>query len=126
MLLAVSYQSLQEVALGLSFARELRHTGVDPRNTAIAFVYRERGYGRVWRQFPQLRPDLPLPLNLWVVASPGMKTKDYPKRLRLGTASNQRARCTIVPERFNRIGFPYQLFRCRRAGKGNSAPPVPS
>ncbi|MEO0407010.1 MAG: glycosyltransferase family 39 protein, partial [Cyanobacteria bacterium P01_A01_bin.135] len=115
-LLAVSHQSLQEVALGLSFAHELQ-----PRvdQGAIAFMYRERGYGQLWRQFPQLTPNLPLPLNLWVVASPGMKTKDYPERLRLHIAAGRRGRCEIVPERFNRIGFPYQLFRCRPVGKSD-------
>ncbi|MGF1514911.1 MAG: hypothetical protein ACFB5Z_14615 [Elainellaceae cyanobacterium] len=116
---AVSYQSLQEVALGLSFARALRQQRSDDetdRPVAIAFIDRKGGYGPVWRQFPELQPDLPLPLNLWVIASPGMKTKDYPKRLRLHTPSG-RARCVIVPERFSRIGFPYQLFRCQRPGQ---------
>ncbi|MGF1537910.1 MAG: hypothetical protein ACFB4J_15710 [Elainellaceae cyanobacterium] len=119
-LLSVSYQSLQEVALGLSFARELRRHAQG--EAAIAFIYREGGYGPVWRRFPQLRPDLPIPLNLWVVASPGMKTKDYPNRLRLRTQTSEQARCTIVPERFNRIGFPYQLFRCqsRRTQRSSS------
>ncbi|MGB3616444.1 MAG: hypothetical protein WBA10_21815 [Elainellaceae cyanobacterium] len=115
-LVAVSYQSLQEVALGLSFARELEQQ--DTGAAAIAFIYREKGYGPVWRQFPTLSPDLPFPLNLWVIASPGMKTKDYPDRLRLRNQTGDRSRCTIVPERFNRIGFPYQLFRCRAVGRG--------
>jgi len=115
-LMAVSYQSLQEVALGLSFARELAQQTTG--EAAIAFLYREQGYGPVWRKFPTLRPDLPLPLNLWVIASPGMKTKDYPNRLRLRTQAGDRSRCAIVPERFNRIGFPYQMFRCRAVGRG--------
>ncbi|MGB3614916.1 MAG: glycosyltransferase family 39 protein, partial [Elainellaceae cyanobacterium] len=127
-LMAVSYQSLQEVALGLSFALELqrqtdRDAAAPSQPVALAFVYREGGYGPVWQQFLQLQPDLPLPLNLWVVASPGMKTKDYPNRLRLRIQTGGAiqtvgiGRCAIVPERFNRIGFPYQLFRCQAPGQ---------
>ncbi|MEB3212316.1 MAG: hypothetical protein VKL39_13225, partial [Leptolyngbyaceae bacterium] len=121
-MLAVSYQSLQEVGLGLSFALEMRkqyETEPDPP-VRIAFIHRPRGYGQVWRSLSHLNHDLPLPLNLWVVASPGMKTEDYPETLKLRRPDrNGRTTCSIDPDQFNRIGCPYQLFRCpqRRLGR---------
>jgi hypothetical protein len=57
------------------------------------------------------------PLNLWVIASPGMRTKDYPKRLRLNAPPTSTTRpkmnCLVDPDQFHRLGFPYQLFRCQ-------------
>ena len=112
-----AYESLQEVALGLSFALELQKlystTTIDSQ-VRFGFLDRSDGYGAVWRAFPDLEQPLPLPLNLWVVASPGMRTKDYPERLRINDRDTPRrkALCRVDPDRFERIGFPYQLFRC--------------
>jgi len=114
---AVAYESLQEVALGLSFALELKSlypaTTIDAQ-IRFAFLDRSEGYGKVWRTLPQLDQPLSLPLNLWVVASPGMRTKNYPDQLRLTDPATPRrkALCPVDPEHFERIGFPYQLFRC--------------
>lgn len=114
----VAYESLQEVALGLSFALALRplysETAIDSQ-VRFAFLDRSAGYSKVWRTLPQLDQPLSLPLNLWVVASPGMRTKDYPEQLRLTDPATPRrkAPCPVDPEQFERIGFPYQLFRCQ-------------
>lgn len=113
----VSYESLQEVALGLSFALELQklypEQSVDA-SVQYAFLDRSSGYSTVWKTLPDLAQPLPMPLNLWIVASPGMRTKDYPERLKLSDPAtpNRKATCHIDPEQFDRIGFPYQLFRC--------------
>ena len=112
----VSYESLQEVALGLSFALELKRRY--PETTIDSLVRfgvldRSSGYSQVWRAFPDLEQPLPLPLNLWVVASPGMRTKDYPQRLRINDPNAaRRALCPVDPDQLHRLGFPYQLFRC--------------
>ncbi|NJO39467.1 MAG: hypothetical protein HC769_09080 [Cyanobacteria bacterium CRU_2_1] len=115
----VSYRSLQEVALGLSFALELKKlypsTTVDDR-VRYGFVDRSSSYMKVWQGIPNLtQPFLP-PINLWIFASPGMRTKDYAQRLKLfdPSSSKQRRRlsCDIDPDQFHRLGFPYQLFRC--------------
>ncbi len=114
-MLVVSYQSLQEVGLGLSFALELekRYPDITDPPVRVAFVERLGGYRQVWRSLSQLDHDAPLPLNLWVVASPGMKTEDYPSQLKLRIPRRKgRVTCAIDPAQFNRIGFPYQLFRC--------------
>jgi uncharacterized membrane protein len=114
----MAYESLQEVALGLSFALELRQRYPAPMidsQVRFAFLDRAEGYSNVWRIMPRLEQPLSLPLNLWVVASPGMRTKNYPEQLRLSDPSTpgHKAICSIDPERFERIGFPYQLFRCQ-------------
>ncbi|WP_088890941.1 glycosyltransferase family 39 protein [Leptolyngbya ohadii] len=117
----VSYRSPQEIALGLSFALELRrqlHEQFSPEQindrVRYAFVDRTDGYGAVWRELPQLDQPLPMPLNLWVIASPGMRTRNYPSRVRLSNPAtpNRKAICPVDPEEFHRVSFPYQLFRC--------------
>jgi uncharacterized membrane protein len=112
----VSYTSLQEIALGLSFALEL-HQQVLPNavenSVRFAFLNRSQSYQQVWKTLVKLPQSLSPPLNLWVVASPGMRTKDYPIQLRLASLPGQRRTiCRVDPEEFHRIGFPYQLFRC--------------
>jgi uncharacterized membrane protein len=116
----VSYTSLQEIALGLSFALELRQQ-VPPKavenSVRFAFLNRSQGYPQVWRTLVKLPQSLSLPLNLWVVASPGMRTKDYPAQVRLASLPGQRRTlCRVDPKEFHRIGFPYQLFRCAEKG----------
>ncbi|MBW4661343.1 MAG: glycosyltransferase family 39 protein [Drouetiella hepatica Uher 2000/2452] len=115
--IGVAYSSLQEVALGLSFALELQHLYPQPEDRVqIAFIDKTQGYQQVWKTLAKLRQPLPLPLNLWVVASPGMRSKDYPERLRIFDPEHPQRRakisCAIDLEGYHRIGFPYQLFRC--------------
>jgi uncharacterized membrane protein len=112
----VGYESLQEVALGLSFALELKKLypaeTVDSR-VRFGFLDRAENYREVWRSLRELEQPLSMPLNLWVVASPGMRTKDYPDQLRIQDPdAARRALCPVDPEGFHRLGFPYQLFRC--------------
>jgi uncharacterized membrane protein len=121
LIVVVSYASLQEVALGLSFALELRKLySVEDAEKLVRFAFfdRSQGYQQMWKTLARSPQPLPLPLNLWVVASPGMRTKDYPERLRLASQPRQRRTiCQVDSEEFHRIGFPYQLFRCAVKGK---------
>jgi uncharacterized membrane protein len=113
---AVTYTSIQEVALGLSFALELRQRypiAAVENSVRFGFFDRSQGYPQVWKTLARSPHPLSKPLNLWVVASPGMRTKDYPQRLRLASrAGERRTLCQVDAEEFHRIGFPYQLFRC--------------
>jgi uncharacterized membrane protein len=116
----MSYRSPQEVALGLSFALELRNRYANQtvdQLVQFAFIDRSEGYSQAWRQLSNLPQPLLPPLNLWVIASPGMRTKDYPKRLRLNAPPTSTTRpkmnCLVDPDQFHRLGFPYQLFRCQ-------------
>jgi uncharacterized membrane protein len=125
LIVVVSYASIQEVALGLSFALELRKLySVEDVEKSVRFAFfdRSQGYQQMWKTLARSPQPLPLPLNMWVVASPGLRTKDYPERLRLASQPGQRRTiCQIDPEEFHRIGFPYQLFRCAVKGSKGSA-----
>jgi uncharacterized membrane protein len=115
----MTYRSPQEVALGLSFALELKQqfSDADLDRVRFAFLDRSEGYDITWRKLAQLDQPLPPPLNLWVVASPGMRTGDYPARLTLNApptpTTRARMRCLVDPDQLYRQGFPYQLFRCQ-------------
>ncbi len=132
MIVVVSYTSLQEVALGLSFALELRKlysAETVEKSVRFAFFDRSQSYQQMWKTLARALRDtrkgspqlLPLPLNMWVVTSPGTRAKDYPARLRLASQPGQRRTiCQVDPKEFYRIGFPYQLYRC--ALKGGKPP----
>ena len=126
--LAVGYKSLQEVALGLSFGLALRHDTLARTTAPVQAIFLDKSADdrQAWKTLAESPLPLPLPLNLWVVASPGMRSTDYPRQLRLTytPASSlpsrsapiqklARTRCEIDPARYYRVGFPYQLFRCR-------------
>ncbi|NJR40549.1 MAG: hypothetical protein HC781_19090 [Leptolyngbyaceae cyanobacterium CSU_1_4] len=120
LLVVVSYTSLQDIALGLSFALELRKLypieDVE-KSVRVAFFDRSQGYQQMWKTLARSPQPLPLPLNLWVVTPPGTRAKDYPTRLRLASQPGQRRTlCQIDPQKFYRIGFPYQLYRCAVKG----------
>lgn len=114
----MSYRSPQEVALGLSFALALRNYSPPTLSPVrFAFIDRAQGYEQAWDRLAELPQPLLPPLNLWAIASPGMRTNDYPQRLRLqapATATTRnRMRCQVDPDQLYRLGFPYQLFRCQ-------------
>ncbi|MBF2073742.1 MAG: glycosyltransferase family 39 protein [Synechococcales cyanobacterium C42_A2020_086] len=125
----MTYTSPQEVALGLSFALELRSlypaASLDSQ-VQFAFLDRSSGYDDVRRSLVHLPQPLPAPLNLWVFGSPGMRTKNFPQELRLSVpptaTTRNRARCAIDPEGFHRLGFPYQRFRCDPIERSNERP----
>ena len=115
-IMVMGYSSFQDVALGLSFALAIDQLNPSiPKETtdaSFAFLNTKLGYEPVWQNLSKL-PVLQVPrLNLWVVA-PGLKRKDYPPQLIL---TNQ-TRCTLDPNKYYRIGIPYQLYRCNEQGR---------
>ncbi|MDF0551828.1 glycosyltransferase family 39 protein [Kamptonema sp. UHCC 0994] len=124
LLVAVGYNNFQDVALGLSFALELRK--VYPHSTPgvyLAFLQRNSldtappisGYDTVWQSLSKLR-DLPAgPLNLWVVGA-GLGRPDYPLKLSLSDRSSKSYKmqrvCNIDLARYHTVGVSYQLYRC--------------
>jgi uncharacterized membrane protein len=67
MAVVVAYDSLQEVALGLSFALQLHRPLPDAQPAAerrFAFVDQTAGYQQAWKTLAQMPQLLPLPLNL--------------------------------------------------------------
>lgn len=119
-MMVVGYQNFQDVALGLSFALaidQLHRTNVEELDeAAFVFLHPEQFYASVWQKLSEL-PALSAPrLNLWVVA-PGLRRRQYPQQLALGSAETASSsanpmRCTIDPSQHYRIGIPYQLYRC--------------
>jgi uncharacterized membrane protein len=123
--MVVGYQNFQDVALGLSFALaidRLHRTNVEEfAEAAFVFLHPEQFYESVWQKLAEL-PALSAPrLNLWVVA-PGLRRRQYPQQLALGSAGTAASgtnpmTCTIDPSQHYRIGVPYQLYRCVSASR---------
>lgn len=131
LIVVTNYRSLQEIALGLSIALELRshraefapltqpsEDGAIAGEIPIQFGFFDRRPQRpsVWRAIALAKPTLTPPLNLWVV-SPEIRRQDYPPQLRLSNPAIPRENintvCSLDPEEFHRLGFPYQLYRCQ-------------
>ncbi len=117
LLVMTAYQSLQDMALALSFAiavHQAAETTATPTNLSdrrnhiqFSFIDRTQGYNRVWRQLPNLAVDVPLPLNFWAIATPGLNPETFPTEL-----STAGATCAIAPDEFHKMGYVYQLYRC--------------
>ncbi|MDB9513727.1 glycosyltransferase family 39 protein [Kamptonema animale CS-326] len=124
LLVAVGYNNFQDVALGLSFALELRK--VSPHSTPdvyLAFLQRNNldiappisGYQSVWQSLSRLQ-NLPAgKLNLWVVGA-GLGQQDYPLHLSLSGKSSESYEaeriCNIDLNHYHTVGVSYQLYRC--------------
>ncbi|MBD2459545.1 glycosyltransferase family 39 protein [Oscillatoria sp. FACHB-1407] len=121
LIVVTNYRSLQEIALGLSIALELQthetyltqisQTPSSATSSPIRFGFLDRRpqSGSPRHTLSHIEQPLPLPLNLWVV-SPESRRQDFPPRLRL---ANPDSSCTLDPEEYHRLGFPYQLYRCQ-------------
>ncbi|AFY49138.1 putative membrane protein [Nostoc sp. PCC 7524] len=108
LMLVVTYENYQDVALGLSFALALEQIRSQTSEfDSFAALQRYPSLSAVWEKLSQLSISVTSPLNLWIVG-PGMRRRDYPQQL---TLSEQRT-CTIDPKQHYRIGIPYQLYRC--------------
>lgn len=124
LLVAVGYNNFQDVALGLSFALELRK--VSPHSTPnvyLTFLQRNSldiappisGYQSVWQSLSRLQ-NLPAgQLNLWVVGA-GLGRQDYPLHLSLSGNSSESYKversCNIDLNHYHTVGVSYQLYRC--------------
>ncbi|OUC15522.1 MAG: hypothetical protein B0A82_06140 [Alkalinema sp. CACIAM 70d] len=122
----MGYQTWQEMALGLSFALALeqeqnRINGNDRGSDGgslgsgrqlsgkFAFLNSSQGYPQLWKKLTQL----PTADILWIIA-PGLRRSDFPETLSLGSPANPQP-CQRDPQRYDRIGIPYQGYRCDRA-----------
>jgi uncharacterized membrane protein len=124
-LVAFAYDDFQDIALGLSFSLglyqqfqqqpqpQVQPNGSQPGFPPLQFVFLEKqGYDVVWRSLLTLRPNLPVPFNLWIVA-PGLKRIGFPQQLILEDAAQQPHLCQLDAAHYHRLGIPYQLYRCR-------------
>jgi uncharacterized membrane protein len=122
MMIAMGYNNFQDVALGLSVALavEKGNPGVaeEREDTSFVFLDSKLGYDLVWQKLSKLPAFSLGRMNLWVIA-PGLRRRDYPQQLTIGSAepavgiANQ-IPCTRDPSEYYRIGVPYQLYRCQK------------
>jgi uncharacterized membrane protein len=95
----MGYESYQEMALGLSFVLALKE--LEPR-TKFLFLDRATGYESIFKIFPKLATAD----NFWLIA-PGLRQRDFPNLTEVG-----KRKCRLIPDRFHRIGIPYQGYQC--------------
>ncbi len=113
----------QEVALGLSFALEMRRrTATDAGRAPIqlAFLPLPSTDPAFWRRVGRSPQSQPLPQRLWVVGSAGARSKSFPPQVKLRVASRPRsaaAVCRLVEQdRYRAANYPYQGYECRDEG----------
>ncbi len=102
-IVVMTYQDLQDVALGLSFALPLLENNAQTR---FAFVGRSRSYDQVWKKLASPALGDSSPQVLWLIA-PGLREKDFPPQINLN-----RSVCTRDSSRYYRLGVPFQGYRC--------------
>lgn len=116
-IIAMGYNDFQDIALGLSFALEVRQRTLQKNpNISLAFLGRNTdknlasvaGYQLVWQKLSQLPKFPSKSLNLWMVA-PGLKKQDYPPQL---LYSQDLVECQVDPTYYGNVGVPYQLYHC--------------
>ncbi len=98
-LVVMGYMNDQELALGLSFVLSLR--ALSP-HTQFAFLARSSGYAAVIQQLATLSQVQ----DFWLIA-PGLRQRDFPAQMQVGPVN-----CRLVPDRYHRIGIPYQGYQC--------------
>jgi hypothetical protein len=103
-LVVMADQNNQDVALGLSYALALKDKGRP--DFAFTFLSRSGGYDRVFQKLALFAP-IPGLKNLWLLG-PGLRQREFPPQLRVATTV-----CDQVPDRYNRVGIPYQGYRCK-------------
>lgn len=116
LMLVVAYSNYQDVALGLSFALELKQvrsqtTTYKMNYDNLAILNKNPNLSDFWTKFSKLSVPPTSHLNLWIVA-PGLRRRDYPQQIDVSGQNN----CTIDASQHYRIGIPYQLYRCRKKG----------
>ncbi|MBC7823139.1 MAG: hypothetical protein H7126_04555, partial [Candidatus Parcubacteria bacterium] len=101
-IVAMAYQDLQDIALGLSFALPL----LENSQTQFAFVGRLQSYDQFWKKLARPAIGDSSPQILWIIA-PGLKGKDFPPQVNLS-----RSVCNRDPNQYYRLGVPLQGYRC--------------
>lgn len=116
LMLVVSYNSLQDIALGLSNALTLRQTQQEngaPLPPQYLFLSPAATATLQWQKISNFSPPLPLPFNLWLAALPGALSEEFPTTpLTVQAKTGGAIACPPSPQRPDRIGFYYRLYHC--------------
>jgi len=103
-LVVMAYGNTLEIAVGLSYALALAEQRADaPERTQFALLPTYTSYDPVWQGIA----SFPVVDRLWAIA-PGYIRDSYPRQLPMRGGT-----CELDPDEHYRIGFPYQLYRCR-------------
>lgn len=118
LVVVTGYDTLLEVALGLSFDLEVhRRSLMSPeanQNISFGFLSRQPTYSQLWQNLANVQPPVSTPPNLWIVGS-GLRRREFPEQLNLPSQGNggiEAVTCDRDEEQYYRIGIPYQLYRC--------------
>jgi uncharacterized membrane protein len=142
LIVAVGYNTFQDVALGLSYALAVRkyypvratltqkdhfksassaYFAFFPQSTSGIVQQNAPGIVEqipndgIWQNLAKIQQPLDYPLNLWVIA-PGLEQEDYPLNLLLPSQqpldNKRQTGCTLDPNQYHHLRVPYQLYRC--------------
>ncbi len=110
----------QEVALGLSFALEMRDRPADDSARApiqLAFLHTPSTNPAFWQRLARLPQPQPLPQTLWVVGSADTRPRLFPPQAELRVPLRplpQAATCQLIKQaRYRAANYPYQGYWCK-------------
>lgn len=120
LLLAINHTSVQDVAAGLGFVLAVQtHYQAKPTVPSPFFIFAARSpEGFLWPSLITQPQPLSPPLNLWIVGPRGMAQQQFPPDLVLTPteADSPPPACTLEPDFYGNVGFPYQRYRCNELG----------
>ncbi len=106
LMVVMAYSNYQEIALGLSFALELKKI----RDSAqFVFFKKEPNVVSIREKISRLQPLTTPKLNLWIVG-PGITREEFIPKI----AFSPKNSCTIDPQQYYVLGAPYQMYRCNQ------------
>jgi uncharacterized membrane protein len=104
LMVVMAYENYQEIALGLSFALELKKI----RDSAqFVFFKKEPNVVSIREKISRLQPLTTPKLNLWIVG-PGITREEFLPKI----AFSSQNFCNIDPQQYYVLGAPYQMYRC--------------
>ncbi|MBW4507339.1 MAG: glycosyltransferase family 39 protein [Scytonematopsis contorta HA4267-MV1] len=104
LMVVMAYSNYQEIALGLSFALELKKIR---DTTQFVFFKKEPNVVSIREKISRLQPLTTPKLNLWIVG-PGIAREEFIPKI----AFSPQNYCTIDPQQYYVLGAPYQMYRC--------------
>ncbi len=104
-MLVLNYKDTNEIAFSLSYADAFSNVRPPNSTTGITIFDYNQGSDQVWSKLSKINAK---PHFLWIVA-PGLVFKTYPQQI----VFENGIKCSIDPDEYHRLGFPYQGYNCR-------------
>ncbi len=120
LVIVVGYDTFQDIALGLSYAREvdkLNPSRGQGAKSYLAFFPQTPSLARQISAYQEWQVLSQQSLNLWVI-NPRQSRADFPLQFQLPYQSSlgnrSQTSCRLDPSQYHQVfGIPYQLYRCR-------------